>query len=317
VRTSNGATELTNSLGTGFFGTPHRYRIDWSAGSVAYFIDGSPAFLFDPNAGPLVNGVPTATSFRRAFARGGGPMRTIAASESTASAGKSSSTGTAEPYAASGAFMSRVFDAGVKTNWQSLQSVAKPSASSVAIVVRTGNSPIPDGTWSGFGLCGGRAVAVHPVPGDDGNVRRESDARARRRHGHRHGHGDCAADPPVADSQSVTTNEDTAKSITLTAHDPTRRRDLQHRRRTEPWRSERRGAERHLHACLELQRSGQLHVQGNDGVLDSSVATVSIAVTPVNDNRGQRRQRDCAEDSGATAIKSWQTTTAAGRGPRR
>jgi len=73
VRTSNGATELTNSLGTGFFGTPHRYRIDWSAGSVAYFIDGSPAFLFDPNAGPLVNGVPTGDFVRPCIRSRGGP----------------------------------------------------------------------------------------------------------------------------------------------------------------------------------------------------------------------------------------------------
>jgi len=79
-------------------------------------------------------------------------MRTIAASEFNGLSGKVIvDWNRLSPYAASGAFMSRVFDAGVKTNWQSLQSVAKPSASSVAIVVRTGNSRYPTATGAGSG----------------------------------------------------------------------------------------------------------------------------------------------------------------------
>jgi hypothetical protein len=142
VRTANGAgTDLANSLGTGFFGAPHRFRIDWNGSSVAYSIDGSPAFMFDPVVNDFVPAV-------HALAVAG-PMRTIAASEFNGLSGKVVvDWNRMTPYVASGTFTSRVFDAGVKTTWQSLQLVAKPSASSVAITVRTSN----DGsTWTGFG----------------------------------------------------------------------------------------------------------------------------------------------------------------------
>src|SRR5439155_24767311 len=55
------------------------------------------------------------------------------------------------PYAPSGTFDSRVFDAQAPVAWHSIQWVAgAPSGTSVAISVRTGGTPIPDTTWSAF-----------------------------------------------------------------------------------------------------------------------------------------------------------------------
>lgn len=143
VRTSDGAgTELSNSLGTGLLGAPHRFRIDWNAGNVTYSIDGAPAFMFDSVVNdfvPAVHALPVA-----------GPMRVIAASEFNGLSGAVLVDWTRmTPYAPSGGFTSRVFDAGVKTSWQSIKSTVSPP-SSVAITVRTGNTPAPDGTWTGF-----------------------------------------------------------------------------------------------------------------------------------------------------------------------
>ncbi len=70
-------------------------------------------------------------------------------------------------------------------------------------------------------------------------------------------------DPPVANAQSVTTAEDTAKAITLTGSDvdgdaltysvvTTTGHGTLSRHRPEPY----------LHAGCQLQRRGQLHLQG-------------------------------------------------------
>ena len=70
-------------------------------------------------------------------------------------------------------------------------------------------------------------------------------------------------DPPIADPQSVTTDEDTAKAITLTGFGCRwRYAHLQCRNKPEPRHLERDSAEPDLHAGGKLQRSGQLHLQG-------------------------------------------------------
>ena len=72
---------------------------------------------------------------------------------------------------ASGSFLSRVFDGSVGINWENIAWTADlPAGTSLAIAVRTGNTAIPDSTWTPFTThCGaGRAdaeVALHPVPG--------------------------------------------------------------------------------------------------------------------------------------------------------
>ena len=55
------------------------------------------------------------------------------------------------PYPASGHFHSRVFDAGPGANWGGLSWNADTTADTgVALSVRTGNTPNPDGTWTSF-----------------------------------------------------------------------------------------------------------------------------------------------------------------------
>ena len=55
------------------------------------------------------------------------------------------------PYPGSGSFTSRVLDAGQSADWGALSWTADtPAGTSVALSVRTGNTPTPDGSWSSF-----------------------------------------------------------------------------------------------------------------------------------------------------------------------
>jgi|GEM_PF-3605824 len=55
------------------------------------------------------------------------------------------------PYANAGSFTSRVFDAGSARTWTNVVwNESTPAGTDISVVVRTGNTPIPDGTWSAF-----------------------------------------------------------------------------------------------------------------------------------------------------------------------
>ncbi len=91
-------------------------------------------------------------------------------------------------------------------------------------------------------------------------------------------------DAPVANAQNVTTDEDTAKLITLTASDidsPT----LAYSIVTGPAHGtlSGTGSSRTYTPAPNYNGSDSFTFKANDGQLDSNVATVSIAVTPVND----------------------------------
>src|SRR4029077_10534129 len=55
------------------------------------------------------------------------------------------------PYSTPATFTSRVLDAGAVVPWASIWWTAdQPTGTSLAMSVRTGNTPVPDGTWTGF-----------------------------------------------------------------------------------------------------------------------------------------------------------------------
>ena len=128
ARTSDNPTGV--SLGTGLLGSAHRYRIDWTATGFAFSVDGV-----------LVTTLPFATS---------GPML-VGASDANSGTPLGVDWIRLSPYPASGAFTSRVIDAGGPAAWGTFDAtLASPAGTGIAFEVRTGNSPTPDGTWSGF-----------------------------------------------------------------------------------------------------------------------------------------------------------------------
>ncbi len=114
-------------------GTPHSYRIDWKPTSLDFYVDGS-----------LVHteSLTIATSMR--------PAASDYAFDGTSLQVDSIHV---TPYASSGTFTSRVFGSTTDTTWGAvIWNDTVPSGTSIAIYARTGDTAIPDGTWTPFTL---------------------------------------------------------------------------------------------------------------------------------------------------------------------
>ncbi|MGZ3862135.1 MAG: DUF4082 domain-containing protein [Bacteroidia bacterium] len=128
ARSDQGTTVL---LGTGLTGTTHSYRIEWNATNFVFYVDGVATATINQAISSNMIGIVSD------FNTGGGMvqldwMRVI-------------------PYAKNGSFTSRIFDYGDTTNWSTITwNALTPAGTSVVLSVRTGNSPAPDGSWSGF-----------------------------------------------------------------------------------------------------------------------------------------------------------------------
>ncbi len=119
------------SLGSGYLGAPHTYRIVWRADSVVFLVDGA--------------------SVNRRAATLSAPMRVGATDFASGGAALRLDWVRMTPYAASGMFRSRVYDAGVVTHWNTISWTAnKPAGTSLTMSYRSGPSPVPNGDWTGF-----------------------------------------------------------------------------------------------------------------------------------------------------------------------
>ncbi len=140
ARTNSGTSAIDTDLGGAYVGAPHRYRIDWTASSVVYSIDG--VQVASHAIGITANMRPVASDLA------GGPTLSIDWLHLS-------------PYAASGVFVSRVLDAGTGVQWLNLTPlISQPAGTSLTFETRTGNSTTPnDGTWSAWTLTSGGAVS--------------------------------------------------------------------------------------------------------------------------------------------------------------
>jgi hypothetical protein len=131
ARTHNGLFDANTAIPGNWLNAPHRYRIDWNASSVDYYVDGtlvaSHALAINVNMRPIVSD--------------------YLSSGSTLSVDWLRLT----PYSSPAVFTSRIFDAAGIVNWATANWTADlPAGTSVSVSVRTGNTPSPDGTWSAF-----------------------------------------------------------------------------------------------------------------------------------------------------------------------
>ena len=131
ARTANGTTTTNTLIAGNWLGAPHRFRIDWNATSVVYFIDGV----------QVVSHPITITASMRPMASDftvGGPSVAVDWLRMT-------------PYAAAGSFLSRVFDAGAPATWGTASWTADlPAGTGQVLGVRSGATPTPDATWTPF-----------------------------------------------------------------------------------------------------------------------------------------------------------------------
>src|SRR5262249_51472632 len=131
---NTGAGSVDTPLGSARLGQFHRFRIEWNPASVDYYVDGV-----------MVDHQPLTIDAR---------MRPIAGSDFDASGSVVFVDWMRmTPYANSRSFLSGVFDAKTLVNGASISwTSGTPAGTSLAIYVRTGNTPTPDATWSSFAL---------------------------------------------------------------------------------------------------------------------------------------------------------------------
>ena len=140
----------TISLGDRPYGQYHRYKIKWNPTNFEFYVDGTLVTTITKTMASAVlqlsdynvDGLDLSVDWLRV-----------------------------SPYAASGTYTSKVFDAGSFTNWSQVNWTAiQPAGTSLDIQVRTGNTPIPDGTWSAFQQCyqWWSSRKFHPLPSIQG-----------------------------------------------------------------------------------------------------------------------------------------------------
>ena len=138
ARTSNGSTS-TDAVIAPPPGAPinwatsfHRFRIDWTAAKVVYWIDGVKVVEHLTSIAQQMR--PIASD----FSAGGG---TVVVDWMTLD----------PPYSSPGTFLSRVFDSGTAVSWGTLiWSSQVPTGTSLVMSTRIGNTPTPDATWTAF-----------------------------------------------------------------------------------------------------------------------------------------------------------------------
>ncbi len=133
ARTNNNGASTETQLSGSLLGSSHLYRIEWGPTEVRYYADGA---LVATHAAGF-----------------GTQMRPIASDFNAGAPGLSIDWLRMGDYAGSGAFDSRVFDAGAgqSADWGALAwNASTPAGTGVAVSVRTGDTAIPDATWTAF-----------------------------------------------------------------------------------------------------------------------------------------------------------------------
>ena len=131
VRVNNAGAPSQFDLGSTYLNAPHRYRIEWAAAQIRFLVDGTLVHTANVSIGGNLR--PIASDFNN----GGGALVVDWMRLS--------------PYASSGTFLSRIHDAGSQADWGTLSYVDDvPSGTTLALSVRRGDTPTPDGSWGPF-----------------------------------------------------------------------------------------------------------------------------------------------------------------------
>ena len=128
ARRDDGADVL---LSASTLGSPHRYRIDWNAGTFVFYVDGVQVTTMTKTV--ATNMVAIVSDFNV-----GAPALSVDWLRMG-------------PYSASGSYTSRVFDSGGVTTWGAASWTSSlPAGTSLAMFARRGDTPAPDGSWTSF-----------------------------------------------------------------------------------------------------------------------------------------------------------------------
>ena len=125
---------IETPIAAGSIGAPHRFRIDWTSASVIYWIDGTKVATHLVAFGSTIALRPAIVD----AAVGDGAVKVDWIRMT--------------PYASSGTYTSPVYDAGASVAWQRMLYVSDLTSliSGVTIEVRTGDTAVPDASWTAF-----------------------------------------------------------------------------------------------------------------------------------------------------------------------
>jgi cysteine-rich repeat protein len=143
VDNASGSTEVPIAVNDG---SPHRYRIDWNNPQVDFWVDD--VLVQSTAANPItVNMRPAISDFAPGL-----PGVTVDWLRMT-------------PYASPCTYLSAVIDGGnAAADWTALTSNARlPLGTDIAFETRSGNVPVPNGTWSAFAALGGGGTIGSPT----------------------------------------------------------------------------------------------------------------------------------------------------------
>jgi hypothetical protein len=136
-----GSTATNTVIPGSWLGAPHRYRIDWNATNFVFYIDGAAVTT-------ITKTISTSMLAQASDQTVGGPALSVDWLRVT-------------PYASSGSYVSSVHDGGAAKHWMTASwSPTTPSGTTVAVSVRAGNTPTPDGTWSAYKPIGSPGAVV-------------------------------------------------------------------------------------------------------------------------------------------------------------
>jgi hypothetical protein len=131
ARSNGGAGSQNTVISGNWLGTPHHYRIDWNATNIVYWIDGVQVVAQPVAISAAMR--PLISDFRV-----GGQKLVVSWMHMS-------------PYSIPATFTSRVFDAGAVVPWATVSwNADQPTGTSLAMSARTGNSLVPDATWTAF-----------------------------------------------------------------------------------------------------------------------------------------------------------------------
>ncbi len=122
---------INTTIPGNWLGTPHHYRIEWNTSNVIYYIDGV----------QVANHTITISS----------NMRPMAAKYRNLGVDVTVDWLRMSPYSSPGTFTSRIWDVVGTADWGAPDWITDlPAGTSLMMSVRTGNTPIPDGSWTGY-----------------------------------------------------------------------------------------------------------------------------------------------------------------------
>jgi alpha-tubulin suppressor-like RCC1 family protein len=138
ARSVNGAKVVESLMaGIDWLGKSHRYKIVWTTGGAQYYVDN------------------TLMITHSSMAWGSSIMRPAIVDSTGGDGALVVDWLRATPYAASGSYTSAVFDTGAAVLWQKLTATSSaPTGTTMTLTYRTGDTPVPDGSWTSFTAAG-------------------------------------------------------------------------------------------------------------------------------------------------------------------